>query len=116
MFNPLQHQQGVWTKPRLQRYFPLHLSQKEKDIMNGKQLPSIWADNNNDHITSNIDTSTSDNFTIGMSMDTSAIGNKDIIELSTCKTKCELSYVADDIINSILPTTIDIDDQTTIHP
>ena len=46
MFDPLQHQQGVWTKTRLQRYFLLHMSKENYDNKAEEQLSSIWENNN----------------------------------------------------------------------
>ena len=44
MFDPLKHQQGVWSKPRLQRYFPLHMTNAKYDPTADEQLSSIWED------------------------------------------------------------------------
>ena len=49
MFDPLQHQQGVWTKTRLERYFPLHVSKENYDDKAEEQRSSIWENNNQDH-------------------------------------------------------------------
>ena len=54
MFDPLQHQQGVRTKTRLQRYFPLHMSQEDYDNKAEQQLSSIWENTKQDY-TSNSD-------------------------------------------------------------
>ena len=83
--------------------------------MAGKQPSSIREENNQDHPTSNRDTTTSANSTLGISMGTPDISNNNIIEISIDNTKCESLKVDDETNNtSTLPTTIDIDDQTTI--
>ena len=115
MFDPLQHQQGVRTKIRLQRYFPLHMSQEDYDNKAEEQRSSIWENNNQHHI-SNSDISDSNVSTLGMSIDTSNKNNNNIVEISSDHTKYQTLNGEDATKDTPtpLPTVIDTYDQTTI--
>ena len=117
MFDPLQHQQGVWTKPRLQRYFPIQMTTEDHNPPANEQPCSIWEDIYIKKSTSNRDTSNSEVSTLGMSICiTDKINNNNSLELSTDPTKYK-TLDAEDVTNDTttpLPTTIHSDDQTTI--
>ena len=44
MFDQFKHQQGVYTKPRLQRYFPLHITDDAHNSKAEHQQSSIRED------------------------------------------------------------------------
>ena len=44
MFDPLKHQQGVWSRPGLQRYFPLHMTNNNYNPTADEQISSIRED------------------------------------------------------------------------
>ena len=115
MFDPFQHQQGVWTKARLQRYFPFHMSKENNDNKAEKQLSSIWENNNQDH-TSDSDISNSNFSTRSMSIYTSNKSNNNIIEISSDHTNYQTNIVEDatKYTPTPLPTVIETDDQTII--
>ena len=94
MFDRLQHQQGVLTKARLQRYFPLHISKENYNDKAEEQLSSIWENNNQDH-TSDSDIRNSNFSTLSMLIDTSNKSNNNIIEISSDHTNYKTHNVED---------------------
>ena len=67
-FDPLQHQQRVWTKPILQRYLLLHMIMEEYNPPADEQPSSIWEVTYQNHSTPNRDTSNSEVLTLGVSI------------------------------------------------